>query len=76
MRENFYITTAIDYVNASPHLGHALKKFRPTPRPLQRLLNKEVYFLTGVDEHGIKIVRFGAGRRQKRGKFYDENSEI
>ncbi len=54
----FYITTAIDYVNSVPHLGHALEKVQADAiARYQRILGKEVYFLTGVDEHGIKIVR-------------------
>jgi len=56
--DRFYITTAIDYVNASPHLGHALEKTQADVLArYQRSLGKDVYFLTGADEHGIKIVR-------------------
>jgi len=56
MMENFYITTAIDYVNGAPHIGHAYEKiytdilFRHFKKRV-----KECFFLTGTDEHGIKI---------------------
>ena len=54
--EKFYITTAIDYVNGAPHIGHAYEKiytdilFRHFKKRA-----KETFFLTGTDEHGIKI---------------------
>lgn len=54
--KKFYTTTAIDYVNGAPHIGHAYEKiitdvlFRHF-----RQRADETFFLTGVDEHGIKI---------------------
>lgn len=54
--KNFYITTAIDYVNGSPHLGHAYEKvLTDVIARFRRLMGDRVYFLTGVDEHGQKI---------------------
>ncbi len=56
MMENFYITTAIDYVNGAPHIGHAFEKIYTDI--LFRHFKKRVnscFFLTGTDEHGIKI---------------------
>ncbi len=51
----FYITTAIDYVNASPHLGHAYEKIvTDVIARWQRLLGKDVFFLTGTDENAQK----------------------
>ncbi|MDP3014886.1 MAG: methionine--tRNA ligase [bacterium] len=74
MREKFYITTAIDYVNAPPHLGHALEKVQADAIARhQRLLNKEVYFLAGTDEHGIKIVRSARDAGKNIENFVDEN---
>lgn len=71
----FYITTAIDYVNSVPHLGHALEKIQAdTIARYQRILGKEVYFLTGVDEHGIKIVRSSQDAGKSVKDFVDENS--
>lgn len=76
MKEKFYLTTAIDYASDIPHLGHALEKVQADAiARYQRLLNKEVYFLSGTDEHGVKILR----KAEKEGKnpkdFTDENSE-
>jgi len=52
------ITCAIDYVNASPHLGHALEKvFSDVIARHHRTLGKKVLFLTGVDENSLKNVR-------------------
>ncbi len=52
----FYITTAIDYVNGSPHLGHAYEKvLTDVIARFRRLMGDDVYFRTGVDEHGQKV---------------------
>lgn len=54
----FYITTAIDYVNAPPHLGHALEKVQADVLArYQRLLGKDTFFLSGTDENSLKNVR-------------------
>lgn len=51
-----YITTAIDYVNGAPHLGHAYEKITTDViARWMRLQGRQVRFLTGTDEHGIKI---------------------
>ena len=53
---NFYITTAIDYVNGEPHLGHAYEKIiTDVIARSQRSLGQTVFFLTGLDEHGQKV---------------------
>lgn len=53
---DFYITTAIDYANGSPHLGHAYEKvLTDVIARFQRLRGKRVHFLTGLDEHGQKV---------------------
>ena len=52
----FYITTAIDYVNGEPHLGHAYEKI--TTDILARHMRQrgeDVFFLTGTDEHGEPV---------------------
>lgn len=57
-KEKFYITTAIDYTNARPHIGHALEKVQADVLArYARLKGREVWFLTGTDEHGVKVVR-------------------
>ncbi len=54
----FYITTAIDYPNGKPHIGHAYEKIlADVLTRYQRLKGEEAYFLTGVDQHGQKMVK-------------------
>jgi len=53
---DFYITTAIDYVNGSPHIGHAYEKIlTDVVARFRRMMGDRVYFLTGTDEHGQKV---------------------
>ncbi|MCK7511526.1 MAG: class I tRNA ligase family protein [Desulfobacterales bacterium] len=57
----FYITTPIYYVNARPHLGHAYTTIvADVVRRFHRMRAEEVFFLTGTDEHGDKVVRAAA----------------
>jgi methionyl-tRNA synthetase len=52
----FYLTTAIDYTNGSPHIGHAYEKvLADVIARYRRLRGDEVFFLTGVDQHGQKV---------------------
>src|SRR6476469_2162544 len=52
MSKRFYITTAIDYVNGEPHVGHAYEKvIADVIARARRSLGADVFFLTGVDEH-------------------------
>ncbi|MCO5146325.1 MAG: methionine--tRNA ligase [Aquamicrobium sp.] len=54
--ERYYITTAISYPNGKPHIGHAYELIATDALArFQRLDGKQVYFLTGTDEHGIKM---------------------
>ncbi len=56
-KDKFYITTAIPYANADPHIGFALELlYTDVMARYQRLLGKDVYFLTGTDEHGQKML--------------------
>ncbi|MDA9317260.1 methionine--tRNA ligase [Puniceicoccaceae bacterium] len=56
MSKKFYITTAIDYANGSPHLGHAYEKvLTDIVARFRRMMGDEVKFLTGLDEHGQKV---------------------
>lgn len=56
MRKPFYITTPIYYVNDHPHIGHAYTTIAADVLTrFHRLDNREVFFLTGTDEHGTKI---------------------
>lgn len=54
----YYITTTLPYVNSEPHIGFALEIIRADViARWQRLKGNEVFFNTGVDEHGLKIFR-------------------
>ena len=54
--KKFYLTTAIDYANGSPHLGHAYEKvLSDVIVRHRRLLGVDAHFLTGLDEHGQKV---------------------
>jgi len=53
---HFFITTAIDYTNAAPHIGHAYEKvLADVLARYHRLKGDDVFFLTGVDQHGQKV---------------------
>jgi methionyl-tRNA synthetase len=56
MAGTYFLTTAIDYVNSAPHLGHAYEKvLADFFSRHQKSLERDVLFLTGVDEHGQKV---------------------
>ena len=56
MDKTFYLTTAIDYANGSPHLGHAYEKIlADVVIRHKRMSGVKTYFLTGLDEHGQKV---------------------
>jgi methionyl-tRNA synthetase len=56
MPKKFYLTTAIDYTNAAPHIGHAYEKvLADVIARYHRLKGDDVFFLTGVDQHGQKV---------------------
>lgn len=58
MSEPFYITTAISYPNGRPHIGHAYEAIAADAiARFQRLQGRDVRFLTGTDEHGLKMVQ-------------------
>jgi methionyl-tRNA synthetase len=57
-RNSFYITTAIAYPNGLPHIGHAYEAIATDALArFERLDGKDVFFLTGTDEHGLKMVQ-------------------
>ncbi len=57
-RETYYITTAIAYPNGVPHIGHAYEAIATDALArFQRLDGKDVFFLTGTDEHGLKMMQ-------------------
>jgi methionyl-tRNA synthetase len=74
--KKFFITTAIDYVNAPPHIGHALEKSQADViARLRRQKGEEVFFLTGADEHGGKILKAAKEAEKEPPEFVDELSE-
>lgn len=55
-KDTFFITTAIDYTNAPPHIGHAYEKvLADVVARFHRQRGRKVFFLTGVDQHGQKV---------------------
>jgi methionyl-tRNA synthetase len=66
------VTTAIDYVNGTPHIGHAYEKMATDAYArFQRFMNRPVRFLTGVDEHGIKVQQSAEKAQQTPQTFCD-----
>ena len=58
MDKNFYITTPIYYPSAEPHMGHAYSSIiADFLARFKRIDGFDVHFLTGTDEHGLKIQR-------------------
>ncbi len=73
MSKRFYITTAIDYVNGEPHLGHAYEKIiTDVIARAHRSFGHEVFFLTGLDEHGQKVQQAAQARGMDTQKYCDE----
>ena len=61
MPNTFFITTAIDYTNSPPHVGHAYEKvLADVMARYHRLKGEDVFFLTGVDQHGQKVQQSAA----------------
>jgi methionyl-tRNA synthetase len=60
-RPRFYITTAIPYANGAPHIGHAYERIATDAiARFMRLDGREVLFVTGMDEHGLKMQQTAA----------------
>ncbi len=83
----FYITTAIAYPNGVPHIGHAYEAIATDALArFQRLDGKDVFFLTGTDEHGLKMMQTAeaeklptidvATRNAARFKAMDERLDV
>jgi methionyl-tRNA synthetase len=74
--KKFFITTAIDYANGRPHIGHAYEKIlADVIARTARLSGKEVYFMTGLDEHGQKVEQSANGRGMSPKALCDEMAE-
>ena len=74
MQEKFYLTTAIDYVNGAPHIGHAYEKIlSDVIIRHKRQLTDKAYMLTGTDEHGVKIQKTAASKGLTPKELCDQN---
>jgi methionyl-tRNA synthetase len=72
----FYLTTAIDYANGDPHIGHALEKIGADAiARYHRLAGDDVWFLMGMDEHGQKVAQAAADRGITPQEFVDGIAE-
>jgi len=76
-QNKFYITTAIPYVNAKPHVGHALEFVQAdTIARIQRLKGKNAILLSGSDENALKNVQAAENAGKDVKVFVDENSKL
>ncbi|MFO1501453.1 MAG: class I tRNA ligase family protein [Verrucomicrobiota bacterium] len=77
MSKAFYLTTAIDYVNGEPHLGHAYEKVvTDVIARAHRSLGQPVFFLTGLDEHGQKVQQVAEAQGKTPQAYCDELAAI
>jgi methionyl-tRNA synthetase len=75
MSEPFYITTAIAYPNGKPHIGHAYEAVATDAiARFQRLMGRDVRFVTGTDEHGLKMAQTARNAGRETLEFADEMS--
>ncbi|MBL7159802.1 methionine--tRNA ligase [Candidatus Microgenomates bacterium] len=76
MNKKFYLTTAIPYVNAPPHLGFALEVVQAdVVARYHQLLGKDVYFLAGTDENALKNVQAAEKEGITTKQLVDRNSQ-
>ena len=74
-RNAYYLTTAIAYPNGEPHVGHAYEMIATDAiARFKRLEGRDVFFLTGTDEHGIKMVQTAAAQGVTVKELADRNS--
>ena len=77
MPKPFYVTTPIYYVNARPHLGHAYTTIiADVITRFHTMRTAEVYFLTGTDEHGDKVVRAAKKENLSPRAYVDKISNL
>jgi methionyl-tRNA synthetase len=73
----FYVTTAIDYPNGAPHIGHAYEKVATDAiARFKRLDGFDVRFLTGTDEHGLKMAEAAAAEGIPTAQLARRNSDV
>jgi len=77
MKEPLYLTTPLYYVNAEPHLGHSYTTVLvDTVARFHRSMGRDVFFLTGTDEHGDKIAAAAAARDAEPRAYADRVSGL
>jgi len=77
MPERFYLTTPIYYPNGEPHLGHAYTTLcADVLARYHRLIGDDTFFLTGTDEHGIKMVKTAAEQGLDTRVLADKNVAV
>jgi methionyl-tRNA synthetase len=75
MAEPYYLTTAIHYPNGKPHIGHAYEMIAADAiARFQRQAGRDVRFMTGTDEHGLKMAQTARGRNLTARQLADEMS--
>ena len=76
-KPSFYITTAISYPNGSPHIGHAYELIATDAiARFKRLDGYDVFFLTGTDEHGQKMLQTAAREGITTQELADRNADV
>jgi methionyl-tRNA synthetase len=76
-QQKFYITTPIFYPNGAPHIGHAYTALATDViARFERLDGKDVFFLTGTDEHGLKMQQTAAAEGLTPQALADRNSQV
>ncbi|QPQ55701.1 methionine--tRNA ligase [Allosphingosinicella flava] len=77
MADPFYITTAINYPNGRPHIGHAYEAIATDViARFQRQMGRDVFFMTGTDEHGLKMAQAARDRGISPQELADEMSSL
>ncbi len=75
--ERYYLTTAIDYINAEPHMGHAYEKIAADViARFKRLAGYDTFFLTGTDEHSLNVARQAEKEGVSPREFCDRMSAL
>lgn len=75
-KRTFYITTAIDYANGAPHMGHALEKIGGDAMArYRRRKGEDVHYVIGMDEHGQKVLQSAEERGISPQQWVDELAE-
>ena len=76
-KNTFYLTTAISYPNGEPHIGHAYEAIiTDTVARYHKIFGKNVMFLTGTDEHGIKMLQTAKKNNLTAKQLSDKNAPL